>query len=275
MMRLRSYLAGRWTDGGGTQAVLVNPATEEPIAEVAGGTPDGAAALAHARAVGGPALRALGFGKRGELLKRLSALVHAHRDELIGLAVQNGGNTRGDAKFDVDGASGTLAYYAELGRGLGDARWLPDGESVQLGRSPRWVGQHVLSPRPGAALFINAFNFPAWGVAEKAACALLAGMPVIAKPATATALVAHRLVEIWLAEGGLPEGALQLVVGGVGDLLDHLDGHDVLSFTGSSATAARLRGHRRVVERNVRVNIEADSLNVAVLGPDVAAGGDT
>jgi 3,4-dehydroadipyl-CoA semialdehyde dehydrogenase len=272
---LDSYLGGRWVAGTGAPALLVNPATEETIAQIKGGGLDAPAALAFARDVGGPALAALTFGQRAGLLRAMSRLIHTHRDELIGLAMTNGGNTRGDAKFDIDGASGTLAFYAELGEKLGDARVLVDGESAQLGRSPRLFGAHIFSARAGVAVHVNAFNFPAWGTFEKAACALLAGMPVISKPATATALLAHRMVQLIVDAKLLPEGALQLVCGSLGDLLDHLGGQDVLAFTGSGATGAKLRGNPRLVERNVRVNVEADSLNAAVLGPDVQPGSET
>ncbi len=272
---LDSYLGGRWVAGTGAPALLVNPSTEEPIAQITSGGFDAKAVLAHARDVGGAGLGALTFGERAAMLRAMSRLIHEKRDELIALGIANGGNTRGDAKFDIDGASGTFAWYADLAKGLGETRVLADGEGVQLGRSPRFYGQHVYTPRAGAAVLINAFNFPAWGVAEKAACALLAGMPIIAKPATATALVAHRLVEILLETRLLPEGALQLIVGGVGDLLDHLDGQDVVAFTGSSATGAKIRGNPRLVAGNVRVNVEADSLNSAVLGADVEPGSET
>jgi 3,4-dehydroadipyl-CoA semialdehyde dehydrogenase len=270
MMRLRSHLQGQWVDGEAV-AVLVDPATEEPVAEIAGSR-DLAGALRFARDKGGPALRELGFKQRGELLRRLAKALHEKRDELIGLAVKNGGNTRSDAKFDIDGASFTLSYYADFADTLGDARTLLDGEPLQLGRSARFYGQHVLSPRAGVAVHVNAYNFPAWGPAEKAACAILAGMPVLTKPATATALVTHRMVELWTEAKILPEGALQLLLGPVGDLLHHVDGQDVLAFTGSGETGARLRGDPRIVSRGVRVNVEADSLNAAVLGEDVEPG---
>src|SRR5262245_30056069 len=144
MMQLRSYLTGKFVDGKGPKAVLVNPATEEPIAEIAGGG-DVAGALAYAREVGGPALRAMSWKQRGELRRGLAKAIHERRDELIGLAMQNGGNTRGDAKFDIDGATGTLQWYADFAQTLGDGKVLADGDGVQLGRSPRWYGQHVLT----------------------------------------------------------------------------------------------------------------------------------
>ncbi len=269
MKTLASHLTGAWIAGDGPAATLVNPTTEEPIAVAHGRGLDFAAALAFARDRGGPALRALTFAERGALCAALAKAIHGAREELIALAVANGGNTRGDAKFDIDGAAGTLAHYGELGAKLGAVRVLADGEPVQIGRTARLVGQHAWVPRPGVAVLINAFNFPAWGLAEKLACALVAGMPVLCKPATATALVTHRLVEIWAEAGILPAGALQLLVGPAGDLVDHLRAPDVLAFTGSSDTARALRGHARVVAESVRVNIEADSLNAAVLAPDV------
>jgi oxepin-CoA hydrolase/3-oxo-5,6-dehydrosuberyl-CoA semialdehyde dehydrogenase len=275
METLRSYLAGAWMAGTGNGSTLVDPTTEEPIATASTAGLDLGKALAHARDTGGPALRALTFAQRGELLRAFSRVVHQHRDALIDLAIKNGGNTRSDAKFDVDGATGTLAFYADLGQGLGDQRFLVDGEGVQLGRSPRFFGQHVSVPRRGVAVHVNAFNFPAWGLAEKAACALLAGMLVVVKPATSTALVAFRIVQIVVEAGVLPPGALSLVTGSPGDLLTHLGGQDVLAFTGSSDTGATLRLLPNIAGRSVRVNVEADSLNAAVLGPDVQAGSDT
>jgi oxepin-CoA hydrolase/3-oxo-5,6-dehydrosuberyl-CoA semialdehyde dehydrogenase len=272
---LRSFVGGRWFEGTGEPDTLVNPATEEPLARVSATGLDRAKALAHARDVGGPALRALTFEQRGALLKGMCDALVAHRDELLDLAVANGGNTRSDAKFDVDGATFTLSTYAEIGRSLGARKVLADGEGVTLGRSPRFHGQHLSVPRQGVAIHINAFNFPAWGLAEKAACALLAGMPVVSKPASSSALVAHRIMEILVDGQVLPEGALSLLVGSVGDLLQHVGPQDVVAFTGSSQTGNKIRALAPVIENSVRVNVEADSLNAAVLGPDVEAGSET
>jgi 3,4-dehydroadipyl-CoA semialdehyde dehydrogenase len=274
MVELESHLAGSWVRGGGAGATLVNPATEEPLATASSEGLDLRGALGFARERGGAALRELSFARRGELLRAMSRALHAHRDELIALAIANGGNTRGDAKFDLDGATGTLAAYADLGAELGDRRVLADGDAVQLGRGARLFGQHLLVPRRGVAVHVNAFNFPAWGLAEKAAVALLAGMPVLSKPATSTALVAWRAARILSDEKVLPEGALSFLAGGAGDLLDHLEGQDVLAFTGSSDTGRRLRSGRAVLANGVRVNVEADSLNAAVLGPDAGEGSD-
>ncbi len=274
MIELASHLRGEWVRGSGKAATLVNPATEEPIAQCSTDGIDFAPALAFARNTGGPALRSMTFAARGEMIRGLSRALHAHRDELIALAIQNGGNTRSDAKFDIDGASGTLAAYADLAQELGDARVLVDGDAAQLGRSARLFGQHVFVPRHGVAVHVNAFNFPAWGLAEKAAVALLAGMPVVSKPATSTALVAHRIVQIFVEEKLLPAGALSFVCGSAGNLLEHVIGQDVLAFTGSSDTGITLRSGKATLAHSVRVNVEADSLNAAVLGPDADDGSD-
>jgi 3,4-dehydroadipyl-CoA semialdehyde dehydrogenase len=273
---LRSYLAGRWVEGAADSLqVLVNPATEEPLARAGSGGADLRGALEHARQRGGPTLRQMTFAERGGLLKAMSDALSARREELLDLAVANGGNTRSDAKFDVDGALYTLSTYADLGRALGEARVLADGEGIALARSPRFHGQHVWVPRQGVAVHVNAFNFPAWGLAEKAAVALLAGVPVLAKPATSSGLVAHRIMEMLVEKAVLPEGALSLLMGGVGDLLHHVGAQDVVAFTGSGETGARIRGLPDVIRHNVRVNVEADSLNAAVLGPDVEPGSET
>lgn len=278
MQRLSSYVLGQWVEGNGPHATLVNPATEAPLAEASSDGIDMGAVLAHARDVGGPALRALSFAERAALLKDMSKLLHAAREELLDLAQANGGNTRGDAKFDIDGAIGTLAAYAYLGEGMakktGDRRFLVDGDMIQLGRAPRFVGQHVWTTRPGVAVHVNAFNFPAWGTFEKVAVSFLAGVPVVTKPATSTALVTWRAVQILAASGRLPAGSLQLICGNPGDLLAQLGTFDHLAFTGSNATGALLRNTPGFAEKGVRVNVEADSLNGAVLGPDVEPGSD-
>ena len=271
MQLLASYLAGNWSTGSGAKTPLVNPATEEVLAEVHGGGHDLAAAFAHARTAGAKELGALTFAQRGALLAALAKAIHGAREELIAMAVANGGNTRGDAKFDIDGGAVTLSHYAELGASIsspaGSAQLLSDGAPIQVGRTARMGGQHVWARRRGVAVHINAFNFPAWGLCEKLACALLAGMPVISKPATATALVAHRITQLF--EPLLPAGVLQVLIGPAGTLLDHVGPGDVVAFTGGSATARMLRTHPKIVEHGVRLNIEADSLNAAILGPDV------
>lgn len=271
----RSLLNGEWVTGTGDPVVLLDPTSGEPIAEVRDGGLDLAKALKWGRDVGGPALRAMTFAERGALLKQWSRVIHEARDELLDLARIDSGNTRSDGKFDIDGAAGTLSYYAFVGKGLGDQCVLADGEAEPLTRSSaRMVGRHWYVPRRGVAVHLNAFNFPAWGLCEKAATAVLAGMPVFVKPAVETSLVAARIVELWHENGLIPDGALQLYLGTPRDLLDHLQGQDVVAFTGSGATGRVIRTHPRVLELGIPVNVEADSLNAAVLGPDVEAGSD-
>jgi 3,4-dehydroadipyl-CoA semialdehyde dehydrogenase len=272
MRTLTSYLAGRWYAGDRDFQTLVDPSTEEPLARASSAGADFALAVEWARATGGPALAELTFGQRGEILKSIARRLKEHRAELLELSRVNNGATESDGAFDVDGAGGTLAFYGGLGLALEERRWLSDGDGVQLGRSESFWTRHALVPRRGFALHVNAFNFPAWGFAEKFACAFLAGVPVITKPATATALTAHRLVELVLASGLLPAGALQLVIGSTGDLVDRLGAQDVFAFTGSAATARALRARPNLAAASVRVNVEADSLNAAVLGPDVEPG---
>ena len=274
MLELRSYLSGQWAGGSGAPQVLLNPATEEPLARASSEGLDLRGALDYARSKGGPALRALTFAERGALLKAIADAMQAERDRLLELGIANGGNTRSDAKFDVDGAIATLLHYAEIAGGLGARKFLVDGEGVQLGRSARFHGQHISVPRQGVAVHINAFNFPAWGFAEKAAVALLAGMPVLSKPATSSAMVAHRIMEILVEKKVLPEGALSLLVGSPGPLVSLLGAQDVLAFTGSGDTGARIRSAPNIIRESVRVNVEADSLNAAVLGADVEARSD-
>ncbi|RLB56282.1 MAG: 3,4-dehydroadipyl-CoA semialdehyde dehydrogenase, partial [Deltaproteobacteria bacterium] len=275
MIELESYLNGEWKAGTGKKATLKNPATGEAVAETSTSGLDFAAALTYARDVGGPALRAMTFAERGAMLKEMSKALHEVRDELIEASIINAGTTRSDSKFDIDGATGTLAYYAGVGKRLGDRTYLVEGEGEQLTRGARLWGHHLLVPRRGVAVHINAFNFPAWGLAEKAACALLAGVPVVTKPATSTILPAYRLMKTLVDAKVLPDGALSFVCGSAGDLVTHLGPQDVLAFTGSGDTGAMLRRMDNVIERSVRINVEADSLNAMVLGEDVEAGSDT
>ncbi|HCP46130.1 MAG TPA: 3,4-dehydroadipyl-CoA semialdehyde dehydrogenase [Deltaproteobacteria bacterium] len=266
---LNSYLSGQWCAGSGEGSPLFDPTTEEVLAKAETAGLDFRGALEFARDKGGAALRELNFGQRGALLSAMAKSLHAHRDELLELSTRSGGNTRGDAKFDIDGATGTLAYYGKLARQLGDATFFLEEGVEQLAANPRYIGCHVKVPRHGVAVHINAFNFPAWGFGEKAALALLAGMPVVTKPATSTAIVTERMIQILVDDQVLPDGALSLVAGRPGDLLDHLGPQDVLAFTGSSDTGTWIRTRENLVRNGVRINVEADSLNAAVLGPDI------
>ncbi|MBX7192724.1 MAG: 3,4-dehydroadipyl-CoA semialdehyde dehydrogenase [Sandaracinaceae bacterium] len=272
MIEVKSYLMGAWVSGE-RKTELVDPSTEEVIGSISADKPSLLPVLEHARSVGGPALRALTFAQRGAILKAISKALHTQRDALIEVSIRSGGTTRSDAKFDIDGASGTLAYYAALGAKLGETRMLTE-PSEQLGQDSRFFGQHVWLSREGVAVHVNAFNFPAWGLAEKLSVAILAGVPVITKPATSTSILAFEVARAIVAAEVLPQGAFHFVAGSLGDLVEQLGPQDVLAFTGSADTGAKLRGARSVVARSTRVNIEADSLNSAVLAPGVAPGDD-
>jgi oxepin-CoA hydrolase/3-oxo-5,6-dehydrosuberyl-CoA semialdehyde dehydrogenase len=273
MIRLQSFVNDAWVDGTGEPAVLVNPSTEAPVAEATTGGIDMAAALAHSRDVGGPALRAMTFAERGAMLGKMAAKLHEYREELLDISRVNNGATRGDAKFDVDGATGTLEAYKRVGEKLGDKQVLVDGDITRLSRA-RFVAHHVRMPRPGVAIHINAFNFPAWGTFEKVAVSILAGMPVLSKPATATSWLAWRMSQIIIEAGILPAGAYSFLAGSAGDLLSHVGPHDTLAFTGSASTAGLLRGMDGFTKGSTAINVEADSLNAAVLGPKAEPGSD-
>jgi oxepin-CoA hydrolase / 3-oxo-5,6-dehydrosuberyl-CoA semialdehyde dehydrogenase len=271
---LRSYVQGGWhapTDEG---RPLYDAVSGDEIARISSTGVDFAGVLDHGRRVGGPALRQLTFHQRAGLLKALAGYLREHRDELYAVSAQTGA-TLGDSKFDVDGGIGTLLAYASKGR-----RELPndtlyiDGDLEPLSKGGSFVAQHVFTSPPGVAVQVNAFNFPVWGPLEKFAPAFLAGVPSVVKPASPTAFLTAKLVELVVASGVLPEGTLQFVAGGLGDLFDHLTEQDLVSFTGSAATAAKLRAHPNVVRRAVRFSAEADSLNLSVLGPDAAPGTD-
>jgi 3,4-dehydroadipyl-CoA semialdehyde dehydrogenase len=265
---LKNYLEGRWIAGTGAGEPLTDPVTGEELARVSTEGLDLGAALAYARNTGGPALRELTFAARAKMLDAIAKLFISRRAAYMDIARANSGNTERDASFDIDGAIGTLRYYAKLGSGLGETNYVRDGEPFPLGRDASLQAVHLATPRTGAAIHINAFNFPAWGTWEKAAVSLLAGVPVLTKPASSTALLAWQMVRDVIDANLAPAGALSLLAGSVRDLLDHVESPDVIAFTGSADTAARVRGHARVIDRAVRVNCEADSLNAIILGPD-------
>jgi oxepin-CoA hydrolase / 3-oxo-5,6-dehydrosuberyl-CoA semialdehyde dehydrogenase len=269
---LGSYLAGRWVGPDGDDVVTLRDAvTADVVATAAASPADTAAAVAYAREVGGPALRALTFHERAMMLKALVAELNQHREELYALSAATGA-TRKDAWIDVDGGIGVLAVMSSKARReLPNARHVVDGELERLSRDGSFAGLHLQVPREGVDVQINAFNFPCWGSLEKLAPAFIAGVPTIVKPATPTAFVAEALYRRIVDTGILPEGSVQLLCAPPGDLLDHLGGQDSVSFTGSSSTAALLRAHPAVTDGSVRFNAETDSLNAAVLGPPEAS----
>jgi len=269
---LQSYLGGKWQAGAELGTPLLNPCDGTVLAWASSKGLDLKAALDYSRNVGGSELRKLGYAQRAELLGKIGDLLATRRDEWYEIARRNSGNTKADAAIDVDGSIGTIKYFAKLGAKLGDAHLLREGAPTRLARDQNFQGLHVGIPLDGVAVHINAFNFPAWGLWEKAAVSLLAGVPVLAKPATSTAWLAQEMVNAVIEAGILPHGSLSILCGSPNDLLDHLRLGDAVAFTGSAETGSRIRQHPRIEQQGVRVNIEADSLNAALLGPDAAPG---
>ena len=271
-MQLQSYVAGQWRSGTGDGAALRDATTGEVVAHAGATGLDTAAMLAWAREVGGPNLRRLTFHERAALLKALAKDLSEHKDEYYPVSFATGA-TRADSWIDIDGGISTLFVYASKGtRELPNSVVYVDGGVEALSKGGTFVGQHLCVPLQGAAVHINAFNFPVWGMLEKLAPALLAGVPAIVKPATQTCYLTERVFRRILESGILPEGAVQLVCGGVGDLFDHLTCQDVVSFTGSAGTARQLRQHPVVAANSVRFTAETDSLNSSILGPDAVPG---
>ena len=272
MTLLRSYVSGNWVTPDGEGRPVFDAVTGEEIARISAAGVDMAAALAYGRSVGGAALRDLTFHQRAGLLKALGSRLREHREELYALSARAGA-TLGDSKFDVDGGIGVLLGYASKARReLPNAVVYVEGALEPLGKGGQFAGQHIMTALRGVAVQINAFNFPVWGPLEKFAPAFLAGVPSLIKPASQTAYLTARLVELMVDSSLLPAGSVQLVCGSVGDLFEHLTEQDLVSFTGSAATAGKLRAHPVVIRRSVRFNAEADSLNCSILGPDAGPG---
>ncbi|WP_404367312.1 3,4-dehydroadipyl-CoA semialdehyde dehydrogenase [Marinobacter sp.] len=274
IIKISSYLQDQWQYGAG-QTALIDPVTNETIAQIGGEGLDFASAVAHARTAGRQSLAEMNFAERAALLRKMADILQARRDEFVDLARRNSGNTPGDIAFDIDGGIATLKYYSGLGKGLGEARRFAEPDIQLLDKEGHFTARHVLSPVPGVAVHINAFNFPSWGLWEKVAPAILAGVPCISKPASATAAVSFAMVRALTDAGVIPPGVLTLICASARDLLDCLGAGDVIAFTGSADTANLLRAHPAVAVGGVRFNTEADSLNAAVLGLDVAPGSDT
>ncbi len=272
MRMLASYVQDKWFAPEGARTAIPSAVTGETVAQTGATVRDFEGVLEHARNVGGPALRSLTFHQRAKMLKALAEAVMARKDELYALSCETGA-TKSDGWIDIEGGAGTLFAYASRGRReLPNETFLVEGPVEGLSKRGTFVGQHVLTPLQGAALHINAFNFPVWGMLEKLGPTLLAGVPAIVKPATASAYLAEAAFRILIETNVVPNGALQLIVGPLGDLFDHLTGQDVVSFTGSAETAAKLQGHPVIVRESVRFIAERDSLNAAVLGPDATPG---
>lgn len=270
--KLGNLVLDRWVDGDGDGTVLSSAVTGDPVASITSDGLDFADILNHARTVGGANLRKMTFHERGEMLKALAKYLMEHKKEFYSLSTETGA-TRGDSWVDIDGGISTLFVFSSKAR-----REMPndyvylDGPPEMLSRNGTFVGQHIFTPKLGAAIHINAFNFPCWGMLEKLGPALVAGVPAIVKPASSTAYLTELMVRRINASGILPEGALQLICGSVGDLFDHLNCQDTIAFTGSKGTAEFLQQHPRVVSESVAFTAETDSLNSSILGPDALPG---
>ncbi len=267
-MKLQNYASGAWIEGSDDGRELTSAVDGRPIASISSDGIDFAAMLDHARKTGGPNLRKYTFHERALMLKELAKFLIEHKKEFYTLSTETGA-TKSDSWIDIDGGISTLFVFSSKGR-----REMPndhvylDGAPEALSRNGTFVGQHIYVPRLGAAVHINAFNFPCWGMLEKLAPSIIAGVPAIVKPASSTAYLTELVVRRMMESGILPEGSVQLICGGVGDLFDHLNCQDTVAFTGSKATAERLQQHPRVISESVRFTAETDSLNASILGPD-------
>lgn len=269
MQQLHSYLSGGWVFGQGQAREIHHAVTGEPLYQVCSDGLPLAASLAYARTHGGRALAKMSFQQRAQMMKAVAKHLLAHKEALYEISYQTGA-TRSDGWVDIEGGIATLFAYAGLaGRELPDDTLWPEDELIPLSKQSQFAARHVLTSRPGVALHINAFNFPCWGMLEKLAPTWLAGMPAIIKPATATAQLTQAMVKLIIDSGLVPEGALQLVCGGIGDMFEHLDYQDAVTFTGSAQTGQKLRAHPRLLEKSIAFTMEADSLNCCVLGEDV------
>ncbi|MGH7461974.1 MAG: aldehyde dehydrogenase family protein, partial [Longimicrobiales bacterium] len=268
-MNIESYAAGRWRAGTTDGIEVFNAVTGASVGHVSSDGVDFEEMLRHARHLGGPALRGLSIHERAARLKALAQFLLDRKERFYEVSAWTGA-TRADGWIDIEGGIGTLFSYSSLvRRELPDERFLVEGDMERLSRQGTFVGRHILVPREGVAVHINAFNFPCWGMLEKIAPSLCAGMPVIVKPATVSCYVAQAMVREIIASHILPEGAMQLICGGTGDLLEHLREQDVVTFTGSASTGRRLKLHPNILANSIPFNMEADSLNCSILGATV------
>ena len=271
-MKLQNYVAGRWVEGDGPGTPLLHAVTGEVVAHATSDGLDFRGMLDYARRTGGPVLRSMTFHQRARMLKAMAMFLTERKDEFYKLSSATGA-TKNDSWVDIDGGIGTFFVYASKGRReFPDETFYIDGPLEPISKGGTFVGRHICVPMEGVAVFINAFNFPVWGMMEKLAPALLAGVPAIVKPATITSYLTERVFRAMIESKIFPEGSIQLVCGSAGDLLDHLGPQDSVAFTGSAATGRKLKTHPSIIENSVRFNLEADSLNCAILGPDAAPG---
>jgi oxepin-CoA hydrolase/3-oxo-5,6-dehydrosuberyl-CoA semialdehyde dehydrogenase len=268
MKKLENYISGNWVYGDGDGQVLYNAVTGDAIANASAKGLDFESILNYARTKGNPALRKMTFHERGNMLKALAFHLQKHLEKFYNISYQTGA-TKADSWVDIEGGIGNLFSYASLRRKFSAETFCTDGESINLSKGNTFMAQHILVPKEGVAIHINAFNFPVWGMLEKIAVNLLAGVPAVVKPATITSFLTEAVVKEIIASNILPEGALQLLCGSAGDLLDHVTSQDVITFTGSASTGLMLKSQKKILEENVPFTMEADSLNCIVLGNDV------
>ena len=269
MQKIKSYALGQWVEGEGPGQVVQHAVTGEPIGEVSSRGLDFQALLDHARTTGSSVLRSMTFHERALLLKNMAKYLMGRKDEFYTLSTATGA-TKADSWVDIEGGIATFFSYSRIGRReFPNETFHVETDVSPLSKSGSFIGRHICTPLKGAAVHINAFNFPCWGMLEKLATTFLAGMPAIVKPARQTSYLTEKMVAAMIESGLLPEGALQLICGSVGDLFDHLGSQDVVTFTGSAATGRKLKSHPNIIEKAIRFNMEADSLNCIILGPDV------
>ena len=271
MQKLGNYVTGKWIEGDGEGQQLFNAVTDKVITNATSKGLDFEAILRYAREKGNPALRNMTFQQRGRMLRALALHLMKHKETFYAISYQSGA-TRIDSWIDIEGGIGNLFANASLRRKLPDESFCLDGDPINLSKENSFMGHHILVPKEGVAVHINAYNFPVWGMLEKIAVNLLAGMPAVVKPATVTSYLTEAVVREIIASGILPEGALQLICGSAGNMLDFVTSQDVVTFTGSKSTAIKLKAQQAILTESVPFNMEADSLNCIVLGTDVAPG---
>lgn len=271
MQKLQNYAAGKWVEGTGKATTLYNSITGEAIYEADSTGLDFSIMLDYARKVGGPALRKMTFHERGRMLKALAMFLNSKKEDFYKVSWATGA-TRIDSWIDIEGGIGNLFAYASLRRQFPDETYYVDGEAAKLSKNGTFIGHHICVPKEGVAIHINAYNFPVWGMLEKVAVNFLAGVPAVVKPATVTSFLTEVVVKEIIKSKILPEGALQLICGSANGILDSVTNQDIVTFTGSASTGMKLKAHPRIISESVPFNLEADSLNASVLGPDAKPG---
>lgn len=268
MDKLENYITGNWITGDGDGQVLYDAVTGQEIAVASTAGLDFPSMLDYARSVGNPALRKMTFHERGRMLRELANYLNERKEKFYQVSYKTGA-TKADSWIDIEGGFGNLFSNASLRRKFPDLPYCTDGDPVALSKGGSFMGHHILIPKEGVAIHINAFNFPVWGMLEKCAVNWLAGVPAIVKPATITSYLTQAVVKEIITSGILPEGALQLICGSAGNILDYVGSQDIITFTGSKSTGLKLKSHPRILSESVPFNMEADSLNAIVLGEDV------